>query len=300
MLRCGGPHQAHHSASHTDDRTQLPIYPTSDSEPLVTLVETQSPIAPYIARAREATAGALSGVSGYVEKGVSRWISFERSAEREYRRENARVNVYAMEKYLTLFVGEMKSVFPADESLTPGIIYVLIAGLSGSVLTRTRSFPLRLLAPPLLALVAMPYFLPKTSHNLRGYLSDLEDEHFPTFANRHDQMYTQVGMHWDMLRHRLGSAGNDAKGWGSKAVEGIESSTGLRVGDIVRKGKDKVEMQKERVQGRLKVGEEPVQLETVGYVVETKPVAEIVAPIASTGVETGSAAKPTTGEARMV
>ena len=200
---------------------------------------------------------------------MSRWIAFERKAERK------------SWQRAVLIPGEIKSVLPADESLTPGIIYVLIAGLSGSVLTRTRAFPLRMLTPPLFTLAAMPYFLPKTATNLRSYFSDLEDKYIPDVAEKHDMINSRLSMHWDMAKNKLGSAGEDASRWGDKAVKGIESSTGLRVGDVVRKGQERVQQQKEKMEGGLRLpnASEPVKMQTVGYVVETKPVAEIVAPV---------------------
>lgn len=175
--------------------------------------------------------------------------------------------------------GEIKSVLPADESLTPGIIYVLIAGLSGSVLTRTRSLPIRWLTPPLFTLAALPYFLPKTSHNLRSYLSDVEDKNFPEFAQRHDQIVGTAANHWDLLKERVGSASDKAEGWGNQAVKGIENSTGLRVGDVIKKGQDKIHEQRQKLEGGFRLPSEGVKMETVGYAVETKPVAEIVAPV---------------------
>ncbi|ORX35784.1 apolipo protein O-domain-containing protein [Kockovaella imperatae] len=235
---------------------KLPIYAES-SDRIVTLIEVGNPISPYVAQARTSLGDAFSGASDYVQNGVSRWITFERKVERE-----------------------VKSVLPKDESLTPGIIYVLIAGLTGSVLTRTRAFPIRFLAPPLLTLAAMPYFLPRTSHNLRAYLSDVEDKHFPEIGASHDQLNARLAMHWDMLTNRLGSATQDAKGWGERAVQGIENSTGLRVGDAVQRGREKVAAEREKLKTMVPVtADGAASFETVGYVVEARPVAEIVRPV---------------------
>jgi organizing structure protein 2 len=125
----------------------------------------------------------------------------------------------------------------------------------------------------------MPYFLPKTSANLREYLSEVEDKQFPEFAQKHDTFNARLSMHWEMLKDKVGSAEQAAGGWGEKAVKGIESTTGLRVGDVIRQGQEKVQQQKEKLQGTVKIGQEPVKVQTVGYVVETRPVAEIVAPV---------------------
>jgi len=49
----------------------------------VTLVEVDNPLTPYIAQARITTTDALASTSAVVKTGVSRWIDFERKAERE-------------------------------------------------------------------------------------------------------------------------------------------------------------------------------------------------------------------------
>lgn len=49
----------------------------------MTLVEVDNPLTPYIAQARVATTDALASTSAVVKTGVSRWIDFERKAERE-------------------------------------------------------------------------------------------------------------------------------------------------------------------------------------------------------------------------
>lgn len=173
-------------------------------------------------------------------------------------------------------------MLPRDESLTPGIIYVLIAGLTGSVISRTRAFPIRFLTPPLFTVLAMPYFLPKTSSNIRQYLSDVEDRHFPEFAQRHDQIMSTSESHWEMLKDRVGGATKEVGTWSKGAVEGIERNTGLRVGDVVRRGQEtasKVRAELERKAPETKQGD--LALERVGYVVEQKPVAELVRPVSA-------------------
>lgn len=62
---------------------QLPIYENPNDEGTVTLVVHHNPLSEHIATAREATAEAVGSVRGVVEQGVSHWIDFERSVERE-------------------------------------------------------------------------------------------------------------------------------------------------------------------------------------------------------------------------
>lgn len=190
-----------------------------------------------------------------------------------------------------LISGEVKSVVPKDEKLTPGIIYVLVAGLTGSVLTRTRSFPIRFLAPPTFALAALPYFLPKTAHNLRAYISDIEDKQAPEFAAKHDAFNQNLEMHWHQAADRLHGVSHEAAQWSSKAAEGVESATGLRVGDALRRGQAaaaKVGETRATLREEVAALPEapaltppapvtaPVVVEKIATVVEQKPIAEIV------------------------
>lgn len=188
--------------------------------------------------------------------------------------------------------GEVQSILPADEPLTPGAIYVLISGLTGSVLTRTRSLPIRFLAPPLFALAAAPYFLPKTSHNIRSYLSRVEDAHMPELAASHDRLNAQVASTWNQVRGQVGGASETAKGWGERAARGVEDATGLKVasvqGEVMRRVDEAKAKAKEiREQGLPREGE---RLERVGVVVEQRPVAEIVAPVGAGAKKDVSAA----------
>ncbi|WVR06960.1 hypothetical protein IAU60_003996 [Kwoniella sp. DSM 27419] len=234
---------------------KLPIYPSPSSMPTVTLIENPNPLVPYIAQGREAVTSVMSQARGYLQGGVANWIGFERKVEHE-----------------------VKSVLPADESLTPGLIYVLIAGLSGSVLSRTRSLPVRFLAPPLFTLLAAPYFLPKTSHNIRKYLSDIEDRNFPAFAARHDR-FVQTGLaHAQMTLGRLEDASEGARDWSHKAFENVEKTTGLRMGEVV--GRAEVEKNRVEAMHALEQQRKPaVEYEKIGYIVEQRPVAEVVAPV---------------------
>lgn len=145
----------------------------------------------------------------------------------------------------------------------------------------------------------MPYFLPKTSHNIRQYLSEVEDKQFPEFAARHDQIMATSESHFQMLKDRVGGAGQEVSSWGKNAVEGIERNTGLKVGDVVRRGQEaagKVRDELER-----KAPPASTQVERVGYVVEQKPVAELVRPVAAdVAAASSSTASPAAAAAATV
>lgn len=136
----------------------------------------------------------------------------------------------------------------------------------------------------------MPYFLPKTSHNIRQYLSELEDRHFPEFAARHDQIMATSESHLGMLKDRVGGASKEVGNWSKSAVEGIERGTGLKVGDVVRRGQEAAGKVRNELEAKLPA--EGVKMEKVGYVVEQRPVAELVRPVAAAPAPAASTPAP--------
>lgn len=85
--------------------------------------------------------------------------------------------------------------------------------------------------------------------------------------------------HFSMLKDRVGGASKEVENWSKSAVEGIERGTGLKVGDVVRRGQEAAG--KVRNELEAKVPAEGVKMEKVGYVVEQRPVAELVRPVSA-------------------
>jgi MICOS complex subunit MIC26 len=120
---------------------------------------------------------------------------------------------------------------PKTEHLTPGILYVGIATLTGSILARNRALATRLLLPPTLFLISMNHFLPQTTHNISAYLGSLEDEHFPNFAEKHRIANAHTRMTWDRIKEGVES-GKEAAGEGASTILGkLQDWTGLKLRD---------------------------------------------------------------------
>jgi organizing structure protein 2 len=122
-------------------------------------------------------------------------------------------------------------LIPNEESITPGILYVGVATLAGSVFTRYRSFPIRVLTPPLFLIGSLNYFLPKTAHNVSQYYLELESKHLPQSVREQRENALRL------YRQSLGSAKvnlEKAKEESSKLVNkglaSVEQGTGLKVG----------------------------------------------------------------------
>ncbi|TFY81734.1 hypothetical protein EWM64_g2277 [Hericium alpestre] len=187
-------------------REKFPIYPSSD--PIIVLSDTPSELELQIGNARRAVTSKLQDAHGQVQGAVGRWIGIENAVE-------ARV----------------KSLIAPDEPLTPGILYSGIAALSGSVLTRTRGLPLRILSPPTLFILSMNYFLPKTSHNIAAYLGELEQRFAPGFAEKHAIGRAHASMAWERAKEGLEDAKTKAREGVSGVLNKVQERTGLKVGE---------------------------------------------------------------------
>ena len=126
-------------------------------------------------------------------------------------------------------VARLKSFRDPAEPLNPGLLYTGVSTLTASVVVRARSLPVRFLFPPLSFIGAFAYFLPRTAGRVGGWVEDLEGRYAPRVGEirRTSVAHTSMalGMLGDKYREGKQGLGNGAR----SVVEGIESSTGLRM-----------------------------------------------------------------------
>lgn len=159
-------------------------------------------------------------------------------------------------------------------------------------MTSTGNILVRLLLPPTLLLASSPYFLPKTSENIRAYLSNVEDAHFPEMAAQHRAINAQLHDTLSTALNKVEHVGTDVGELGGKVVHAVEEHTGLRLGEVIGRarevGEDAVrEFSTKRAAKEDEHVAEREQLkrvaagpstEVVGVVYEEIPVAVVVAP----------------------
>ncbi|KAH9948329.1 apolipo protein O-domain-containing protein, partial [Amylocystis lapponica] len=182
---------------------QLPIYPAP--EPEILLLETPSELEKQIRVARRAVTATYLDAHARVQHVVSRWIGVEQAVEHR-----------------------LKSLVAPDEPLTPGILYVGVATLTGSVLARNRGLALRLLLPPALLALSLRQFLPKTAHNVAGYLGALEDHYAPGLAQKHEVAKAHSAMTVDRVKDATQSGREAVTAGVVGAVARLEQATGLK------------------------------------------------------------------------
>jgi MICOS complex subunit MIC26 len=154
-----------------------------------------------------------------------------------------------------------------DESLTPAVLYVSVALLSGSILSRNRSIFTRGLLPTTFLYLSVNHFLPKTMTNVSAYAGSLEEMHFPILAQKHAVAIAHTRMTWEHLRE-AGVNGHDKfqVGLGS-ALRKVQDETGLKVQEAL--GRGIITSSKEVVE-KAKEASQPIG----GVTVETAPPGE--------------------------
>ncbi|KAF7982619.1 hypothetical protein HWV62_27033 [Athelia sp. TMB] len=180
------------------------IYPAPETQLL--LQEVHSPLEAHIGAARRQTTDALAAGHAQVQGAVDRWIGVEHVVE-----------------------SRVKSLLAPEEPLTPGILYVAVAALSGSILTRARALPLRVALPPLLFCAASAHFLPKTSANVAEYVGELEERYVPAVKQFQDTGIAHSQMGWAQLKEALGEGRKRVAKTAEGAVGRVQEGTGLKL-----------------------------------------------------------------------
>lgn len=146
----------------------------------------------YVSQARSALNSGIEQAETFSEKWGHKYRESERSA-----------------------VEKVANLKAEQEDLLPESIYVLIAGLSGSIAARRCNILVRGISPLLFGGVAFAYFLPRTWNNVRQQTWRLEEEQLPTLAEKHAS--TQASL--EDLSKQSGEVYQSSKNRVSEAVQ---------------------------------------------------------------------------------
>lgn len=142
---------------------------------------------------------------------VDRWISVERSIE-----------------------GEVKTLIPASEPLTPGLLYVGVATLAGSIFTRYRAFPIRILTPPLALVVSLTHFNPQLASNLGSYYEELEQKYVPALTEQRRRWQSEGKKAVETTTKNIHELKDRTEQGVRSGLQTVEQQTGLKVADVVQ------------------------------------------------------------------
>ena len=125
----------------------------------------------------------------------------------------------------TSFTSTIASLAPphsSGEKLMPGSLYVLVATMTGSIVSRNRNILLRASVPLAVGIGAGWVVLPITMRNVSDLLWKYEQK-FPVIADGHIRTREGIEKAWGMARKHTQHAANvvDQKvGSGREAIEG--------------------------------------------------------------------------------
>jgi MICOS complex subunit MIC26 len=187
---------------------------------------------------RKTVTGVARDVHKRVHGAVSEWIDIEHAVERACFINwhlSPKSHSYVLQ-LIHCFLDRVKALIAPDEPLTPALLYVGVASLSGSILARNRSVFTRVILPPTFLFLSFKYFLPKTTQNVSEYAGSLEEEHFPSLAQKHEVAISHSHMTWERVR-AAGISGRDKvqDGLGGAARK-VQELTGLKVNEALGRG----------------------------------------------------------------
>ncbi|KAK8049762.1 mitochondrial protein [Apiospora phragmitis] len=102
---------------------------------------------------------------------------------------------FHLEKSFTSTVASLAPPRESGERLMPGLVYVLVAGMAGSIVTRNRNVVFRAALPLALGVGAGWLVLPVTMTNVSGLLWTYE-QRFPVVAQAHLQARESIQRTW--------------------------------------------------------------------------------------------------------
>ncbi|KAJ7292067.1 apolipo protein O-domain-containing protein [Mycena rebaudengoi] len=175
----------------------------------------------HIGVARRHATASYRSAHAHVQGVVSRWISVE----------------HAVESACALTSRRVKSLLNTDERLTPGALYGGIAALSGAILARNCSLPIRILLPSVFAFDATYYFLPHTAANVQAYLGSLEDVYAPALARAHNTVNAHAWIGFERAGEAVREGRAKLDGGVLGAVDWAQAVTGLKLREALGRGR---------------------------------------------------------------
>jgi organizing structure protein 2 len=129
----------------------------------------------------------------------------------------AMARAFALEESFTSTVASLAPPRESGEKLMPGLIYVLVAGMAGSIVARNRNVLLRGATPLALGLGAAWTVIPVTMGNVSGLAWEYE-KRFPAVADAHlrtrDEIERGVYMarvHADLAQRKVHESVREAR-----------------------------------------------------------------------------------------
>lgn len=161
-----------------------------------------------------------------VQIGRARLFLYQHATRAEDAVNSGMDQAFHLEKSFTQTVASLAPPRESGEKLMPGLVYVLVAGMAGSIISRNRNILLRAAVPLALGVGAGWLVIPVTMNNVSGLLWQYEQK-FPAVAEAHiktrenlfksvdfAKVHTQMGKQY--VDEKVTSARDAVEGWVAK------------------------------------------------------------------------------------
>lgn len=158
-----------------------------------------------------------------VQIGHARLALYQQMVKGEKAVDNALTETLRLERSFTSTVRSLGPSRESGEKILPGALYVLVAAMAGSIITRNRNILLRASVPAAVGIAAAKFVLPVTSKNV-GDLIWTYEERYPVLADAHLRTKERIsqfvetgkahaGMTAGMVQDKLTDTRDSVEGW---------------------------------------------------------------------------------------
>lgn len=163
-----------------------------------------------------------------VQIGRARLALYQQAVRGERAVDNALTKTLSLEHSFTSTIRSLAPPRESGEKIFPGALYVLVASMAGSIVTRNRNILLRASVPVAVGITAANFVLPITTRNV-GDLAWTYEERYPVLADAHLRTKASINHFIETGKaHTLGTVG---------LVEGKLADTRENLEGWVKKGR---------------------------------------------------------------
>ncbi|KAE8442838.1 hypothetical protein EG329_002810 [Mollisiaceae sp. DMI_Dod_QoI] len=219
------PKSSLHAEAPEDPNSRKPIYDDYESE-----IAPPSPSVPSPEPTRNSTKSTSPTPTDRlaVQIGKTRLFLYARVAAAEEKVNQFMDSALNLEESFTSTIASLAPSPQSGEKLMPGTLYVLVAAMTGSIVSRNRNILLRATVPLAVGIGAGWIVLPVTMRNVSDLLWKYE-QRFPAVADGHIRTREGIEKAWRMARVHTQQAVNIVDEKVSSGREAVE--------DWVKKGK---------------------------------------------------------------
>jgi organizing structure protein 2 len=221
-----GQQPLHAEIATSEDDARKPIYDDVPSTPSLasTFFSSLTPDTPETP-ARSPYLTPTDRLAGQVSQ--FRLVLHNYASKLETSADDLLASAFSAERTVSSTIASLAPSRESGEKVMPGVLYVLVAAMGGSVLTRNRNFVLRTITPLAFGITAANVVIPNTTHNVGQLIWRWEQKYAPSVAKAHEDGQARtvkfVATGWEhskmsaqMLEGKISEARHSIEGWVQK------------------------------------------------------------------------------------